>query len=136
MMRRELPVFLVVGALTVLVDLLVYRALMASGLATTAPAKAIGFLAGTVFAYCANRHWTFSQRTAAPGSAARFAVLYGATLAANVAVNAAMLRMLGAAGPALAVPLAFLAATGVSATLNFIGMKTLVFTHARRTELP
>ncbi|WP_175022873.1 GtrA family protein [Rugamonas rivuli] len=136
MMRRELPVFLVVGTLTVLVDLLVYRALMASGLAATAPAKAVGFLAGTVFAYCANRRWTFGHRAAAPGSAARFAVLYGATLAANVAVNAIALRILDAAGPAVAVSLAFVAATGVSATLNFIGMKTLVFSHARRTELP
>lgn len=136
MMRRELPVFLVVGALTVLVDLLVYRALMASGLAATAPAKAIGFLTGTVFAYCANRRWTFNHRVATAGSAARFALLYGATLAANVAVNAAVLRILDAAAPVLAVPLAFLAATGVSATLNFIGMKTLVFSHARRAELP
>ncbi|MYM86006.1 GtrA family protein [Rugamonas sp. FT82W] len=135
MMRRELPVFLVVGALTVLVDLLVYRALMAAGLAT-APAKAAGFLAGTVFAYCANRRWTFGHRPASRASAARFAVLYGATLAANVAVNAAVLRMLGANGAALAVPLAFVAATGISAMLNFIGMKTLVFSHTRRKELP
>lgn len=135
MMRRELPVFLVVGALTVLVDLLVYRALMAAGLAT-APAKAAGFLTGTVFAYCANRRWTFRHRDTARAGALRFTVLYGATLAVNVALNAAALRMLGAAGSALAVPLAFVAATGASAALNFIGMKTLVFSQARRTELP
>ncbi|MCH8275001.1 MAG: hypothetical protein IH851_09445 [Armatimonadetes bacterium] len=55
----------------------------------------------------------------------RFCALYAATLAVNVAINSAALFLLGGGEPALA--MAFLAATGASATLNFLGMKFLVF---------
>ncbi len=121
MMRRELAVFVVVGLLTVLVDLTVYRTTLAAGVGSVAAAKAAGFLAGTVFAYFANKAWTFGHARPAPGSALRFALVYGATLLANVSVNAGVLAL--GAGTMLA----FLAATGVSATLNFAGMKFLVF---------
>ena len=128
MMRRELARFLVVGSLTVLVDLLAYRGVLASGLASVAAAKAAGFLAGTMFAYFANRAWTFGHAASAPGSALRFALVYGATLLANVAVNAAMLTQGAGTTPA------FLAATAVSAALNFAGMKYLVFRSTASTE--
>jgi putative flippase GtrA len=125
MIRRELLVFLVVGSLTVLVDFLTYRGLLWSGWSWTAGAKAAGFLAGTVFAYFANRAWTFGHRTHRPGTAWRFALLYAVTLGANVAVNATALGLLW--GTAFAVQLAFLAATAVSTCLNFAGMKLFVF---------
>lgn len=128
MMRRELARFLVVGSLTVLVDLIAYRSVLASGLAAVAAAKAAGFLAGTVFAYFANRAWTFGHADAAPGSALRFALVYCATLLANVAVNAAVLAQGTGTTPA------FLAATAVSAVLNFAGMKYLVFRSPDSTE--
>ena len=121
--RGELGRFLVVGATTVAIDLASYRLLMWVGLAV-ALAKGLGFIAGTVFAYHANRLWTF----AAQGGRRRFVAfyaLYAATLALNVAINSAALFLLGGGEPALA--MAFLAATGASATLNFLGMKFLVF---------
>jgi putative flippase GtrA len=55
----------------------------------------------------------------------RFAALYGATLGANVLVNSLALKLFTDA--IAAVPLAFLLATGISATLNFLGMKLFVF---------
>ncbi|WP_036169908.1 GtrA family protein [Massilia sp. 9096] len=125
MIRRELLVFLVVGSLTVLVDFLTYRGLLWSGMVWTGGAKAVGFLAGTVFAYFANRAWTFGHRSHRPGTAWRFALLYAVTLGTNVSVNATALRFL--AGTGFAVQLAFLAATGVSTCLNFLGMKLFVF---------
>lgn len=125
MIRRELAVFLVVGSLTVLVDFTTYRGLVAWVGLNVDAAKGLGFLAGTVFAYFANRHWTFGQHAAPVGSAWRFVLLYAATLAANVGLNAAVLAVL--AGSAGAVQWAFLMATGVSATLNFLGMKFFVF---------
>jgi putative flippase GtrA len=125
MIRRELAIFLVVGSLTVLVDFSIYRGLLWSTGLGVGVAKGTGFLAGTVFAYVANRLWTFGQHRHEASSAWRFAVLYGATLLANVAVNALVLRMAGDA--AWAVQGAFLVATGVSATLNFLGMKLYVF---------
>ncbi|WP_374591754.1 GtrA family protein [Aquabacterium sp.] len=124
MIRRELTVFLLVGVTTVLVDYASYTLLGVCG-AQLDVAKAAGFLIGTVFAYFANRHWTFGHREAASGSVVRFALLYGVTLAANVLVNAWFLKVL--AGQSWGRQGAFVVATGTSAVLNFLGMKFLVF---------
>lgn len=133
MIRRELLVFLVVGSLTVLIDFLCYRTLLSTG-SGTGLAKASGFITGTVFAYFANRAFTFGHRAHAPGSAWRFALLYAVSLGANVGVNGAVLALL--AGTALAVQGAFLVATGVSTCLNFLGMKLFVFRDHTPAEAP
>ncbi|MES2356517.1 MAG: GtrA family protein [Pseudomonadota bacterium] len=125
MIKRELAIFLVVGLLTVLIDFVFYRGFIWLGVTSVDVAKAIGFLVGTLFAYFANRIWTFGHKSHAAGSAWRFAVLYATTLGANVLVNAMALKLL--ADAIIAVPLAFLLATGVSASLNFLGMKFFVF---------
>lgn len=125
MIRRELGSFLVVGLLTVAIDFLCYRALLWSGLTGIDLSKAASFLAGTLFAYFANRAWTFGHHEHAAGSAWRFAILYAVTLGANVIVNAGVLALLPA--QAWKIQAAFVMATGVSAVLNFIGMKLLVF---------
>lgn len=125
MIRRELLVFLVVGSLTVLVDFLSYRSLLWSGLVEVGPAKTVGFLAGTVFAYFANRAFTFGGHTHRRGTAWRFALLYACTLGANVGVNGWVLGMLG--NDAWRVQAAFLVATAVSTCMNFLGMKLFVF---------
>lgn len=124
MMRKEASVFLVVGSLTVGVDFMSYHLLLWLGV-VYAIAKACGFIAGTIFAYFANRHWTFGHVEHAPNSMTRFAALYATTLGANVLVNEAVLGVAGHA--TLSVNLAFLMATGVSAVLNFLGMKFFVF---------
>lgn len=116
--------FLIVGTLTVGVDFLSYTLLLHFGV-PSASAKAVGFVLGTVFAYFANRWWTFGHRQHAPGSALRFAMLYALTLGANVSVNDFVLLIVREWH--MAVQLAFLAATGVSAALNFLGMKLFVF---------
>lgn len=128
MIKRELAIFLVVGSLTVLFDFLSYRGLASTGLLSTDWAKGFGFLAGTVFAYFANRFWTFNATAPARDSAMRFAVLYTTTLVANIAINRLALLMLSDN-----IHLAFLIATGVSAALNFLGMKLCVF---KATEPP
>lgn len=132
MIRRELGIFLVVGSLTVLVDFLTYRGLVWSQLLTVDVAKAVGFITGTVFAYFANRFWTFGHKAHAAGSAWRFALLYAVTLIANVEINALALEKL--AGSLFAVQVAFLIATAISATMNFLGMKLFVFRAASVTE--
>ncbi len=132
MIRRELPTFLIVGVLAVLTDFTVYRAVAWAGLDIHA-AKAIGFISGTVFAYFANRLWTFSDTRPVRNSALRFLLLYTLTLLANVQVNALVLALLS--GWSGVMQIAFLAATGTSATLNFLGMKFFVFksTHSLET---
>jgi putative flippase GtrA len=134
MLKREIIIFLIVGTLTVLVDFSVYRGLLATGLTGYAFAKATGFITGTVFAYFANRFWTFGHKNPRAGSAVRFILLYTATLAVNVGANALVLETYGIS--VLSVNAAFLIATSLSATLNFIGMKGFVFKSAFSSDRP
>ncbi len=129
MIRKELAIFLVVGSLTILVDYLTYRGIVWMGLLETNLAKGVGFLTGTIFAYFANHLWTFGPRGHAAGSVWRFAVLYTLTLLINICANALMLSILSD----LPYPMqgAFVIATGLSATLNFLGMKHFVFVGTR-----
>ena len=124
--RGQLARFLLVGLTTVAIDYLSYRLLLALA-AGHALAKTVSFVMGTVFAYFANRAWTFGETgsRAAPASALRFASLYGATLLCNVAANGLLLSAF--AGHPRVVQLAFVIATALSATLNFLGMKFYVF---------
>lgn len=125
MIRKELFVFLVVGALTVLVDYLTYNCLHGCFGLSIPEAKGGGFLTGTVFAYFANNAWTFGHAPTREGRVWRFALLYASTLVANVLINSWVLMQFGLGAGTR--QLAFLIATGVSATLNFLGMKFLVF---------
>ena len=133
MNKRELAIFLVVGASTVLIDFITYRGLIRFQVMEVDMAKATGFLAGTVFAYFANRFWTFSHKSHIPGCAWRFSALYSSTLGANVLINALALKLL--VDMADFIHLAFLLATGVSACLNFLGMKLFVFRPMPAPEL-
>lgn len=116
--------FLIVGSLTVGVDYLCYHSLLWFNIELNT-AKAIGFLAGTLFAYFANKLWTFSGSSHKHGTWWRFPIVYGINLGVNVGLNAYMLELLTEAPSAIT--WAFLVATGTSATLNFIGMKYFVF---------
>jgi putative flippase GtrA len=128
--KKELGIFLIVGTLTVIVDFMIYRGLVIGLAADVDLAKGAGFVAGTVFAYFVNRFWTFGGRQHARGSAVRFIALYAGTLAVNVLINGVGLVVLASIGQDVAVAAAFIAATGVSATLNFAGMKWFVFREA------
>lgn len=125
MIKRELSIFLVVGCLTVALDFMVYRGLSHFFLCDISLAKAIGFIGGCIFAYLANRFWTFKQQSTRSGSLWRFTLVYAVGLVANVLINQGVLSSWDS--PA-ALYVAFLVATGVSATLNFMGMKWFVFT--------
>lgn len=133
MLKRELAIFLIVGASTVLVDFTSYLCLVSFGEMEIEIAKAIGFLIGTFFAYFANRFWTFGQKPHFPGSEWRFMVLYASTLGINVLINSIMLVLLE--DEVAAIPWSFFIATGVSASLNFAGMKLFVFHPIPASEL-
>lgn len=125
MIKREINIFLIVGSLTVLTDCVIYRSLLLSGLFEINTAKAIGFLAGSLFAYCANRFWTFGHKKHIDGTMFRFILLYASTLWANIVINSTILQLLNNSPWKLQI--AFLFATAASATLNFIGMKWFAF---------
>jgi len=125
MIKREVTIFLIVGLSTVAVDFVFYLCFVEFQIMEIDMAKATGFLAGTLFAYFANRFWTFGHKPHVPGSALRFSALYSSTLGANVLINSFALRLL--ADMSASIELAFLLATGISALLNFLGMKLFVF---------
>jgi putative flippase GtrA len=125
MIRREIVIFLIVGSLTVLLDFLTYRGLVWSQLFGVDLSKAIGFLTGTVFAYFANRFWTFGHKSHMAGSVWRFIIVYTISLGANVQINAFALTWL--VDTTASVQIAFLLATGTSTIMNFLGLKLFVF---------
>jgi putative flippase GtrA len=133
MLNRELSVFIIVGTLTVIVDFLAYRGIALSEIFGVELAKAFGFIIGTIFAYFANRFWTFAHKPKVSGSAWRFAILYSITLAINVLINSTSLTLLPQSN--ITMHAAFLLATGTSAALNFTGMKFYVFKSVHSSEL-
>ena len=119
-LKKEMRRFLVAGISAVSMDLLVYYILLQS--MSHSPAKTLSFLAGTVVAYIINKYWTFEKHAKSYGEMVKFSILYLTTLMANVAVNKVSLVIL----PEW-VFFAFLAATGTSTILNFLGQKFWVF---------
>jgi len=119
----QLRRFILVGGTTVGIDFICYVGCLRLGI-NTDWAKALGFIAGMMFAWFANRIYTFSSQ----GGWRRllgFTLLYIVTLVLNVFVNQYCLLLLGASS--ITVLFAFLVATGTSAAANFMGMKFLVF---------
>lgn len=105
------------------IDFVCYFGCLALGI-KTAWAKAIGFIAGMIFAWFANRIYTFSSH----GGRRRFfgfTLLYILTLGLNVSVNQYCLTLVGTSS--IAILFAFIMATGISAATNFLGMKFFVF---------
>jgi putative flippase GtrA len=97
-----------------------------------AVAKAVGFIAGTAFAYFANKLWTFDRANGGRNVFALFSGLYLTTLIINLGVNSGVIAILGE--KELALTLAFLMATGTSATLNFVGLRLVVFGRNQRVD--
>ncbi len=117
---REILRFLVGGGSAVLVDFLSYHLLMAIGLEVS-PAKAVSYVLGAAVGFVINKLWTFESKQFAPLEVVRYILLYAVSALANTLVNRLVLGWLGMK------LLAFLAATGVSTVMNFLGQKFFVF---------
>jgi len=124
LLSYELGRFLMVGGTTVIIDLISYVVLVYAGFDTSI-SKGISFSIGTVFAYFVNRKFTFRSHIAGPYSFIIFILLYLSTLGVNVVINEIILDYTSRTG--LYFTIAFLLSTLSSATLNFIGMKYIVF---------
>lgn len=127
--RTEFARFLVVGFTSVAIDFVSYRALLAFGVAVGA-AKACGYVIGAIFGYFANRIFTFRVETHWQWQeTGKFIAVYLFALLANVAANASVIHVTGRTE--IGIVAAFLVATAISATLNYLGMKRLVFGAAK-----
>jgi len=125
LIKRQFQIFVLVGILTVLIDLAVYRSLLLFWDLPINFAKGCSFLSGTFFAYIANRFWTFQNNDHIVGSVYRFVPLYFLTLVINIAINSLILVNFNYIF--LIDYIAFTVATVCSAMLNFLGMKFFVF---------
>jgi putative flippase GtrA len=124
----ELKRYVVSGVSAVVCDTAIYFILV--NIVTPSLAKAISFVSGTLVAYLLNKFWTFKKPKRSHTEVVKFVALYVSTLGANVAVNRIVLDVLPMALPALAelsVQVGFLAATGTSTVLNYLGQKFWVF---------
>lgn len=138
--KYELLIFLIVGFITVGIDFLLYRWFIyfqPFGLSDINTAKGFGFGGGALFAYFANRFWTFNQQKTISGCVFRFIVVYIFNLVANITFNFLGVKWFSNYGLPMEYTLlfAFILATGISATMNFIGMKFFVFTNPKPTNL-
>ena len=128
-LEYEIGRFLVVGGTTVLIDLICYLMLIYMGFDTHL-SKGISFSIGTVFAYFANRNFTFRSSMAGSVRFIIFSLLYLSTLVVNVTANEVVLNLTGRTDASFV--MAFVLATVLSATLNFMGMKYIVFPEDKR----
>jgi putative flippase GtrA len=133
MIKSELAIFLIVGLFTVAIDFSIYCGLIYLGVDSVNIAKGLGFIGGTFFSYLANRFLTFKEQDTLTGSVGRFAMVYIIGLSVNISVNYLSILTLyhftNLIDHQQAIFLAFLLATGISAALNFLGMKFFVFTN-------
>lgn len=118
--KKELLRFLVGGSSAVLVDFLIYHALMLSGLERES-AKGISFLCGSIVGFVINKLWTFESNVFLKGEVVKYIILYACTACINIAVNQVVVAF-----TAIEI-LGFFIATGVSMVLNFLGQKYFVF---------
>ena len=124
-MIQSLIIFLFVGSATVLIDYAFYNLFVFSFLIPINIAKALSFIIGTIFGYLMNRLFTFGGNTIRRGSVLRFIIVYSLAMGINVTSNAYLLDILGS------LTIAYIIATGMSATFNFVGMKYFVFSEKK-----
>ena len=117
---REILRFLVGGGSAVLTDFLTYRLLVYAGL-DVSPSKAISYVLGAGVGFLINKFWTFESKQFRPAEIVLYILLYACSACINTVSNKLVLQLTGMT------VLAFLAATGISTVINFIGQKFLVF---------
>lgn len=115
----EVCKFGVGGGSAVLTDFAGY--LVLRNVTGVSAAKGISFVMGSVVGFVINKLWTFGSRRFSWREILRYILLYAVSAAVNTAVNKGVLAVSHSAG------LGFLAATGVSTVMNFVGQKFFVF---------
>lgn len=119
--KNELGRFLTVGIFVVAADATIYYSLLFFWQPWSA--KTAAFICGTIVAYLANKFWTFKKPGYCRKEFVKFFLLYMATIIINVGANDAILSFNNSFF------VAYIIATGISASLNFIGQKTFIFNY-------
>ena len=139
---KELTKFIISGLLAVAVDFIVYFLL--SQFLDMNLSKALSFMSGMLVTYNLNKYWTWRQPDKNNKRLMLFIVLYALAMVVNVVANQQAFELLpnseficslrnsnGNLSDLITVKidkvLAFVVATGVSATLTFLGQKFWLF---------
>jgi len=122
----EFARFLLVGASTVFIDLVFYLIFLYAGFDTYI-SKGISFSIGTVFAYFSNQNFTFKSPKTGAIRFIVFTLLYLSTLLVNVISNEFVINSTAFINLKVSLMVSFIVATSISASLNFLGMKYMVF---------
>lgn len=142
---KQITKFFIIGVSAVLVDFIIYYMMSDLMGINTDISKAFGFMIGTVYTYFLNKRWTwkYTERSN-KGMVLKFGVVYAVSFVFNILINKYGLEWIpdfiiklelnfadGNNMPIFAIKgdkfLAFFFATVVSAVINFIGQKFLVF---------
>ncbi len=118
---KECAKFLVGGGSAVLTDFTLYYLLMHLGMGTDI-SKLISYVSGAAVGFVINKLWTFQSKKFKTSEIVKYIILYAVSAVANSLVNNLVLRIFSIS------LIAFLAATGVSTVINFLGQKFFVFT--------
>jgi putative flippase GtrA len=116
--KREIFLFLIVGAIATSVDFIVYFVLVDFDV-TNELAKSISFLSGVLVGYLGNVNITFHHAVPRPS---RYLLVYALSLLINVSINSITYSV---SGNGL---LSWILATTSSTTLNYLGLRHFAFT--------
>lgn len=142
-LKKQLIKFTIIGLLAVFVDLTCYYIFLNTlpkdfctgsfglTISNEALAKAMSFICGMGVTYTFNKYWTWKQTEPSRKRVVKFGILYTCSLLINVSINSLVLYILHNYDFFANFPfkylIAFVAATGVSTCVNFIGQKFWVF---------
>ena len=122
---KEISRFLIVGVSSVVIDASTYWTFFHFDLLEPENAKRLSFCLGALFAFFANRTFTFRVTEKNTRQPAIFAILYFISFIANSVSHDFVYHKSAQA------ELAFLVATTVSTALNYLGQKFYVFKGSR-----
>lgn len=125
--RARLLRFLVVGSLSVAADGLLFWWLRRGAGWSASLAKAGSYVAGMLLGFVLNKVWTFGSRRRSAAEPLTYGLLYAATLGLNVLAYNTVRDGLNAWGDRVAGGAAFLAATGLSTVVNYLGLRYFTF---------
>ncbi len=137
-LKKQLVKFTLIGLLAVSVDLLCYFILlnifpekMFQAIGNEAVSKSISFVCGMTVTYFLNKFWTWKKKDRSHKRMVKFVLLYGIALLINVGTNSALLYILHQYRNFVDLPfkylIAFVGASGLSASVSFMGQKFWVF---------
>lgn len=121
-MTQQFIKFIIVGAVSTLVNYSVFYVLLSHYYVNYLLASASGFIAGVVFGYFLNKLWTFNAKGSSNSTILKYFFVYILSLILSLVFLNISVEILG-----VNVKIANILAIGITTCTNFIGIKRWVF---------